>query len=816
MLFTEISSSIALIKSWLIKRRKVALYVVCAVASSLLFQCEDDSPSPDNTPSGVEISITADRTTVKLPFEKGSFELEITASGKNWSIQENISWLEAVKMNPTTLKGIYEKNEGAERKAEFTATIEEEIINITVIQQANQHPSFADKTISAQIYTEEIMIPNLTLPEAQGGNGTLTYSLTPSLPNGLDFDEDTRVLSGTPSAGTATPAKTYTYTVNDSAEGKSTLQFTITVEADVGPMFGSTAVLEQIYTERLTIHPLTLPAAQGGNGTLTYGLTPDLPAGLSFDPATRVLSGAPFVGTAAPATEYTFTATDADGDEATRTISITIRTLTSLITLSSETLDVSVTSTSDNTITITSSVDWIASSSGDLMSSVWPTSGTASATAQTIVLRYTANTTHLMRTSTITFTEVTPGASPPFTVELTVKQAAVPLPSGVIPITYLEQLHAMRYDADGDGKVTGIHAQAYADAFPAVVSTNKYTGYELAKDLDFNDNNSYSNPTINKPRWTKGDGSSMGWNPVGGNDLFMGVFNGRGYTISNLYIHRNTPFIGLFGYVGGEIRNVGLVNPNVTSTRQANATVGCLAGAASRIEISNCYVSGGTLSTGNGSSVGGLVGRHTLGTIRSCYVSNTISAGGNSANVGGLIGEQASTTIIACYVSNGTSTGDDSANVGGLVGQLNGGTIRACYVSNQTTTGDNSANIGGLLGNHRIGAIIACYAGGKDYDHLKGFTNTVFSSSITITDSYHQLESGSTEDSTSKFETTLKSPITYGAGTSIYADWNVDVDGYAGGDDPWDFGTNSQYPVLKVDFDKDGSTINDVRRQRGA
>ena len=34
--------------------------------------------------------------------------------------------------------------------------------------------------------------------------------------------------------------------------------------------------------------------------------------------------------------------------------------------------------------------------------------------------------------------------------------------------------------------------------------------------------------------------------------------------------------------------------------------------------------------------------------------------------------------------------------------------------------------------------------------------------------------------------------------------WNVDVDGQAGGDDPWDFDDgagSADYPVLKVDFD---------------
>ena len=47
----------------------------------------------------------------------------------------------------------------------------------------------------------------------------------------------------------------------------------------------------------------------------------------------------------------------------------------------------------------------------------------------------------------------------------------------------------------------------------------------------------------------------------------------------------------------------------------------------------------------------------------------------------------------------------------------------------------------------------------------------------------------------------LQEPTGY-TGT-IYANWNSDVDGDPttgdadGNDDPWDFGTSSQYPVLK-------------------
>ena len=47
-------------------------------------------------------------------------------------------------------------------------------------------PTFA-VTVADQTYTEGEAVSPLTLPEASGGNGTLSYSLAPTVP-GLTFD----------------------------------------------------------------------------------------------------------------------------------------------------------------------------------------------------------------------------------------------------------------------------------------------------------------------------------------------------------------------------------------------------------------------------------------------------------------------------------------------------------------------------------------------------------------------------------------------------------------------------------------------------
>ena len=142
-------------------------------------------------------------------------------------------------------------------------------------------PAFA-VTVADQTYTEGDAISPLTLPEASGGNGTLSYSLTPTVP-GLTFTAATRTLGGTPTSAGTTYAMTYQAVdgdANTAASDAATLSFTIMVQEpephDTAPAFAVT-VADQTYTEGDAISPLTLPEASGGNGTLSYSLTPTVP-----------------------------------------------------------------------------------------------------------------------------------------------------------------------------------------------------------------------------------------------------------------------------------------------------------------------------------------------------------------------------------------------------------------------------------------------------------------------------------------------------------------------------------------------------------
>ena len=129
---------------------------------------------------------------------------------------------------------------------------------------------------------------------------------------------------------------------------------------------------------------------------------------------------------------------------------------------------------------------------------------------------------------------------------------------GLIEISNIDQLDAIRYDLDGDGVSED---DAYAAAFPGAASDmgcpgGGCIGYELATDLDFGS-----------------AFSAQGWEPIGylnSEDDYAGFnafFEGNDHTISNLYIGRgDTDYVGLFGFVDsdGNIRQVRLVSASVT------------------------------------------------------------------------------------------------------------------------------------------------------------------------------------------------------------------------------------------------------------
>ncbi len=163
-------------------------------------------------------------------------------------------------------------------------------------------------------------ITGFMLPTATGGNGALSYSLSPALPAGVTRNAATRQISGTPTASsTSTP---YTWTVED-ADG-DTASLTFNIEVDAIPSFGDQTISNKNWGQNLQITPFDLPEATGGDGALTYQLSPALPAGLTMRTTSTPyrVSGTP-ESPLSPA-QFTWTVTDADGDTASLQFSITI------------------------------------------------------------------------------------------------------------------------------------------------------------------------------------------------------------------------------------------------------------------------------------------------------------------------------------------------------------------------------------------------------------------------------------------------------------------------------------------------------------
>lgn len=123
------------------------------------------------------------------------------------------------------------------------------------------------------------------LAPVYSGPSDVTYSVQPALPAGLSLNASSGVISGTPSA--ILSDSVYTIRVANAFGAQSfALTLGVRVPAPSALMYSSPAVASVGMAFSLT------PSVSGG-GALTYSVTPALPAGLSIQASSGVISGTP-------------------------------------------------------------------------------------------------------------------------------------------------------------------------------------------------------------------------------------------------------------------------------------------------------------------------------------------------------------------------------------------------------------------------------------------------------------------------------------------------------------------------------------------
>ena len=164
---------------------------------------------------------------------------------------------------------------------------------------------------------------------------------------------------------------------------------------------------------------------------------------------------------------------------------------------------------------------------------------------------------------------------------------------------------------------------------------------------------------------TNGWNAGAGFIPIGqGTPYFTGSFDGKNYTITNLYIHdtSSSAHAGLFANLQGSVKNVGLINVSINSNYMAGGLVGVSSGV-----INNSYSTGSIVGV---LDIGGLVG-FASGTINNSYSTASVHGG---SYVGGLVG------VSSGVIKNSYSTGSIVGGyAGGLIGVNIGGAPVSCY-----------------------------------------------------------------------------------------------------------------------------------------
>ncbi|MGJ4996312.1 putative Ig domain-containing protein [Bradyrhizobium sp. HKCCYLS3077] len=175
----------------------------------------------------------------------------------------------------------------------------------------------ATQSVASKTLTRNAAATSFTPVTGSGGTPSLTYSVSPSLPAGLALSTSTGAITGTPTVTSG--ASTYTITVTDANNATASNTFSLTVNSAVTATQSISAATVTVNTAITSFTPIT---GGGGTSPLSYGISPTLPAGLSFNTSTGQVSGTPTA--VSSTTTYTVTVTDANNGTASNTFQLTV------------------------------------------------------------------------------------------------------------------------------------------------------------------------------------------------------------------------------------------------------------------------------------------------------------------------------------------------------------------------------------------------------------------------------------------------------------------------------------------------------------
>ncbi|MCX6808129.1 MAG: fibronectin type III domain-containing protein [Candidatus Berkelbacteria bacterium] len=240
--------------------------------------------------------------------------------------------------------------------------------------------------------------------------------------------------------------------------------------------------------------------------------------------------------------------------------------------------------------------------------------------------------------------------------------------------------------------------------------------------------------------------SGIGFTPIGDStNPFVGTFDGQGYTISGLYINRDSGFnvgVGLFGVVSSEmakpISNVGLLDIDITGDYWGTgglvgilngpSTAGASAQSLRTISITNSYVYGNSSITATDASIytGGLIGtinysaNYTKVNLANCYTQGTVSGKSGVGGIVGYVSNHAGRTVADFSLTDSYSVASVSGSfeVGGLIGwncNIDDARITTSHFSGQVSSSSDSVYVGGLVGldENTIDRITNVFMGGR-------------------------------------------------------------------------------------------------------